>query len=133
MDDRLPRYLSRGATLQSALHIITRRSAANLQCCKKGYSLECVEGEFSEVRFERRPGPRCFLHFGVAVRFAPLKRCAGLPPVRAWLPLLGRAHRFVTHVKDILRARSSHRLLLVGSEFPWLAGSGPSLCPVPIP
>src|SRR5918997_4485705 len=33
------------------------------------YAPECVEGEFSEVRLERRPGPRCFLHFGAAVRF----------------------------------------------------------------
>src|SRR5215218_5789910 len=43
------------------------------------YAPECVEGKFCEVRLERRPGPRCFLHFGAAVR-----------------------------------------LLLVGSEFPWL-------------
>src|SRR5215203_5414261 len=40
------------------------------------------EGEFSEVRVERRPGPRCFLHFGAVVRFAPFKRCAELPPMR---------------------------------------------------
>ena len=47
------------------------------------YSPQCVEGEFCELRLERRSGPRCFLHFGAAVRFAPLKCCAGLPPVRA--------------------------------------------------
>src|SRR5215208_7746003 len=32
------------------------------------YAPECVEGKFCEVRLERRPGPRCFLHFGAAVR-----------------------------------------------------------------
>src|SRR5215218_9595992 len=50
IDDRLTRYPSRGATPQSALHIITGRSAVNLQRCKKGYSPKCVEGKFSEVR-----------------------------------------------------------------------------------
>src|SRR5215211_6018447 len=29
------------------------------------------EGEFCEVHVERRPGPRCLVHFGAAARFAP--------------------------------------------------------------
>src|SRR5688572_3351422 len=52
IDDRLPRYLSEGATPQSALHIITRRSVVNLQRCSKGYSPKCLEGKFCELRVD---------------------------------------------------------------------------------
>src|SRR5215204_7752928 len=58
IDDRLPRYLSEGATPQSALHIITRRSTANLQRCSNAHSPKCLEVEFSEVRSLRFA---CFL------------------------------------------------------------------------
>src|SRR5215204_4089134 len=47
IDDRLPRSLSEGATPQSALHIITRRSTANLQRCSNAHSPKCLEGVFS--------------------------------------------------------------------------------------
>src|SRR5215204_5260969 len=50
IDDRLPRYLSEGATPQSALHIITRRSTANLQRCSNAHSPKCLEVEFCELR-----------------------------------------------------------------------------------
>jgi hypothetical protein len=50
IDDRLPRCLSGGATPQSTPHIITRRSAVNLQRFSKAHSPECLEGAFCELR-----------------------------------------------------------------------------------
>src|SRR5215212_8462888 len=87
---------------------------------QQAYSPECVEGEFSEVRLQRRPGPLCLLHFGAAVRFAPFK-----PPGGAGTTLPNACQRHPVC--------SSHRLLLVGSQFLWLLAPalhfGPSRSP----
>ena len=69
-------------------------------------------------------------HHNAAFALPPL-RCAGPRVVRPWLSPVGQAHRYVTHACDLPvlgPAGVSHR---VGA--PRRQGSGPSLCPGPMP
>jgi hypothetical protein len=62
--------------------------------------------------------------------FAPSPRCAGASVVRTYLPPVGRAH---LRKHATTSPCSAHRLLSWGRSFLSLLGSGPSLCPVPMP
>src|SRR5215218_3415734 len=66
------------------------------------------------------------------LRIAPSKGCAGPWVVRPCLPPVGRARSGHDDSCNIFVC-SAHRLLSWGRSFLSLLGSGPSLCPGPIP